>query len=525
MSNQNITRRSVMQGAGAVGLAGIVGGTVVAQEDTETGQPEDESAAVRVVHAVADAPAVTVRLSSDDAMTDDGDGGTVTGDGATTEDDGNATGDETVTDADEGEPALQISALEYSGVTNYNEVEPGTYQLELVVSNENIVDQIIGIFGDDDSDDETVLYQETVEVEESTTYTAVAFGELSEGPSQTGGVDDGVGMGDEETEDDGIGVGGNETEDDGVGMDDEETEAGGVDDSGQEMVDRSLRVAVLEDDLSAPEEGMARFRLFHAIPDAPSVSVARIGAGTDVTTTGEGMGGTESGDGVGGTETPDGAPATDGGQTETDGTAGSQTVLVEELAYGETETIEVEAGDYSFQITPTGSQAGDGLGEDGADDGGVGDDSGGNETDEDGLGEDAAGTETASQEAVTQQDTSAEVDVTLEDSVATSGFAIGYFDPEAAADERSADGDDGAGVGENDTDGGLGAGENDSEDGLGDGQNDTGDGLGDDQNETEAGDGEQMPQADGIQDRSVELVTVFDSRDGERAAGGNRDLL
>ena len=116
-------------------------------------------------------------------------------------------------------------------------------------------------------------------------------------------------------------------------------------------------VEILEDDLSDPGDDTSRVRLFHAVPDAGAVDVVVTQA--------------PGGDGGDGNET-------NGGQNQ---------VLFEGVDFGESDTQEVPAGDYTLGVVPAGEENGQPV---------------------------------------------AEFDLSAEGGTAYSAFAIGYVDPEAA---------------------------------------------------------------------------------------------
>ena len=115
------TRRRIIQGAGLVGVAGVAGTALVtAQEETPTG---DGQSALRVAHASPDAPPVDVLLDD--------------------------------------QPVL--NALAFGEVSGYNVLEPGSYQLQVATSEQG-----------------TILEQE-VTVPDGEAVTAVAFGQAEQG--------------------------------------------------------------------------------------------------------------------------------------------------------------------------------------------------------------------------------------------------------------------------------------------------------------------------------------------------------
>ncbi|QLG63458.1 DUF4397 domain-containing protein [Halorarum salinum] len=348
MRKHTTTRRRVVRGVGAIGVASFVGGVAVtAQEDGG-----DQGSAVRVVHASPDAPNVDIRLSA----ADDG----AAGDGT-----------ETPGDGGNGEATAEIEGLGFRDVSGYTELDPGTYRVQVVAAgDEGVLEGILDDFLDGDGggggeDGETVVFDEEVDVEEGTTYTAVAFGEVSRGPASggDGGGDDG----------------GTATETD---------EDSGEDGTGEQGTSgQGFQVEVLEDDISDPGEDNSRVRIFHAVPDVEAVTIATAGGG--------------DGGGGEGTGTPedDGALGDGTGTSGADG-AGGET-LVDELAYGESETVEVPPGDYTVRISEAGDDAGADMGE------------GGNVQ---------------------------EAELSTEGSTAYSAFALGYFDPESAGGEDGGDG-------------------------------------------------------------------------------------
>jgi hypothetical protein len=242
-------RRDVLKAAGtAVVLGGLAGcaeqnntGTGSGQEgdgeDTE-GQQDEELAAFRVVHASPDAPNVDIYFDDEAVFEDVG----------------------------------------YGTVTSYAEVEPGTYQVQVTAA----------------GDQDTVVFDEEIEVEGGMTSTAVAYGEAAGGP-ETG-----------------------------------------------------FAVEVLDDDLTDPGEGMSQLRLFHAVPDAQEVDVVVTQAPE------EGGGG---GDG-GGEQPPEGetdGEQPQQTQQEEQPENGQQTEpLFEGVSFGETVSETVPAGDYTLGVVPAG---------------------------------------------------------------------------------------------------------------------------------------------------------------------------
>jgi hypothetical protein len=236
-----------------------------------------------------------------------------------------------------------------------------------------------------------------------------------------------------------VGADGGENATDGVGMDGNETNGGdGGPMAGEAGGDRGFRVQVLEDDITDPGDDTARVRLFHAVPDVDTVSISRIEDAEP------GAGG-----GAGQNETDVGAGGEDPGQGEGDGVGAGQ-----------------EDGG-------AGQEEGDGAGA-GQTDGGAG----------------------AERDEGVRRAT-----LSVDGNTVYSSFAVGYFDPEAAA----AAGDDGGAPADagNDSDG-IGAGQEA-------GQNETG------------GDGEGI--AEDPEGEEFELVTVEDAQGGERSDGGTGGLL
>ena len=297
MSETNITRRRVVQGTGAIGVAGLVGSTVGFADEHDEDE-EDEETALRVAHASPDAPAVDVRLGEpeddENDMNDEED-----------DDDG-------VTNDDE---EADIEGLEFREVTEYTEVEPDTYRVQIMAAEDD--DLLDDLFDDDEDEEERILYDEEVEFEEGTTYTAIAFGELARAePPLVNDEEDEMDNDDEEMddEDDENGVDNDDEMDDGTLVDELdfgeyesfETEEGeytleireveeendlndddeemdddenGVDndeedDDEEDDDDRAFQVELLEDDITEPEEGQSRVRVFHAVPDVDAVTIS-----------------------------------------------------------------------------------------------------------------------------------------------------------------------------------------------------------------------------------------------------------
>jgi len=145
MRDQTATRRRIIQGASVIGVAGLVGSSLVtAQEETPT--PGEESL-VRVAHTSPDAPAVDVLLD-----------------------------DSTV-----------LRGLEFGEVSDYAGVQPGSYRLRVVA------DQAAGLDEQFETDDDgqVVLFDQSVEIPSEQVFTAVAFGLVAAGtatPAPAGGT-------------------------------------------------------------------------------------------------------------------------------------------------------------------------------------------------------------------------------------------------------------------------------------------------------------------------------------------------
>jgi hypothetical protein len=467
MTEKRITRRRVIHGAGAIGVAGVFGSSIVTAQQTETAQ-DGQSAAVRVVHTSPDAPNIDVRI-----------------DGET-----------------------QIEGLGFSDASSYTEIESGSRQVTVVAAEEGVLgglfDDILG--GDQEG---TALFDQQIEVEQGTTYTLVAFGEVAQGPAagdggstgnetggpagnetgeiaqnETGGVGqnetdgmeaaavgevvvESLAFGEHETfevsegeyallvrrmmEDTSVGVETDESaggtqpggENDTAGVGDNETDmfgdnetgdVGGIEPGDTAGSERAFQVEVLEGELSDPGDGQTRMRVFHAVPDVNSVSITAVSQ--------------EELAQQGGNETGQGANDTGGlGENDTGGP-------------GENDT----GGDNRTEAAP---------GE---------------------TGEDVR-----------------ETDVSLSGGAVYSGFATGYFNPEAAAAAEDNQTED------NETDG-L----------FGDNQTADNETAGGQSGDNETGDTQTDSSDDVVQDVTgvdFEFVTVEDAQGGERADGGTDGLL
>ena len=172
-------RRDVLKAAGTVAVIGGLAGCAEDEEpvDGEEGEapadepeetqeeeePEDDVGAFRVAHASPDAPNVDVYFDEQAVIED----------------------------------------LGFREVSPYEEVEPGSYQVQVTAAD----------------DPDTVVFDEEIEVEAGVTNTAVAFGEAAGGP------------------------------------------------------ENGFEVELLEDDITDPGEDTSRVRLFHASPDAEDVDI------------------------------------------------------------------------------------------------------------------------------------------------------------------------------------------------------------------------------------------------------------
>jgi hypothetical protein len=533
MVESNITRRRVIQGAGAAGIAGVVGSTVVtAQDDNQTGGNEtgyENQAALRVAHATPDAPGVDVRIDGDN----------------------------------------QVEGLGFRAVSDYNELEEGTHQVEIVVSNEGPIEGVLDdLFGGDEDDDETVIFSEQLDLEAGQAYTAVAFGELRRGPVPAEGEDTTTGN---ETD-----VGGNDTDVGGNATDTADNESDLGTDNETDVGGNATDVGGNDTDVGGNATGTGGAAGGQqvvenlAFGETDSFEMAAgdytLGIREAQAATGGAMtdGGTDT---VGGNATDTGAGNdTDGGRddNETVGTAGNDTDAGgNDTDVGGNETdvggdLAQDGADRGFQvevleddlsspgedrfrlrvfhavpdvdaisITATESQGSDGGlfggGGNESDNETGGNDTGGNDTGGDPGGDDATGgNATGGNDTVGGNETGGEGETVQEREISPSGagvysgFALGYFDPEAAAGNQTG----------NESDGGLFGGGNESDNETG--GNDTGGDLGGDNatgdnetggnatgNQTDEDQVAQQPQ-----NAEFELVTVKDSDAGERVDGG-----
>ncbi|WP_459194837.1 DUF4397 domain-containing protein [Halosimplex sp. J119] len=525
----NVTRRRLIQGVGALGVAGVAGNALVSANDGSRAVQEDE-AALRVAHASPDTPSVAVALESVDDATG-------------TADDGDGTG----TATEDGDEPL-IEGLQFSDVSDYSELDPGTYQLQITAT-EN-TGFLEGIFSEEE---EQVIYDEEVELEGGTTYTAVAYGKLAEaGLGDTSTETDTPGIGEETETDDGAGVTTDEADtptdsdesgnDDGVLGGETETDAGGTD--GDQVVVDSLEYGDAETfELEAGEYTLG-FRETSASGDSVGEETETddgVGAGTETETDSAGIGDETETDATGseqesrafevavleddvsapGDDSGDTVDAETPGETDTetaDGMIGQGNETGTESPVGqETETdagsdmtrirvfhavLDVDA----LEITAVESGDGGGLFGGGGDDGnetetateaggGVG---GETETETDGgVG---AETETPTAEETDGESTVQEAGISPEGGAVYSGFAMGYFYPEMV-DREGTPTDDGATSEETETaDGGVGAGT---------------------ETPTGTAEGDSVAEEDAAEE--FQFVTVEDAIDGERSDGGSDD--
>ena len=422
MPEMNLTRRRTLRGVGAAGLVGVAGNAFVSVGGAQE-TPQEQGSALRVAHASPDTPAVDVRVQEAGAA-----GGTP----------GAGGGGETPA-GDGGEPLVE--GLEFRGVSDYQEVEPGTYRVQVVaIEASGLLEEIFG------GGEEQVIYEDEVEVEEGTTHTAVAFGELAR--SDAGGTA-GTPPGGETPEAETPGVGGTTPT------------PGGATGDGEALVE-GLAFGEHEYVELQPGDYTLEFR--------ESQAAGGLGGGTTPgggeTTPGAGTGG--GGDGqafqvavledelsvtgagtTGDVATPAGGETPEDGEGTPDG--GEETALLRIFhAVPDVDAVDV--------VTV----------EDGGDGGILG---GGEETPEEGTPDGGGGGE----------DGALQADISPEGGVVYSGFALGYADPEAAA-------------------------------------------AGDEGTPEEETPGEGTPTEDGItespQGEEFEFVTVEDARDGERADGG-----
>jgi len=555
----NITRRRAVQGIGAIGVAGIVGNTVVSTSEG-VGAVQEDQAALRVAHTSPDAPTVEVR--ADPVETADTETGTETDTGTGTETDtgtgtetdtGTGTETGTQTGTEDGEDGPLIEDLGFGEVSDYQAVDPGTYQVQVVATEQTgLIEEIFGPGGDQ----EQVVYDDELALEAGTTYTAVVFGELAQtdgvgggetpaGETPTDGTTptdgEGTPVGGETPTDD-EGTPGGETPTEGEETPGEETPTDGETptDSDEVLVDqlaygdsdsfeveageytlefreseaavtgmsdeseRGFRVEILEDDLSAPGEGTTAGEDGTPTPGSPTDEAD--------TPTGEETPADE-GTPTDGTETPvGGGTPTDEGTPMGEGTPeAGETPGGTELSRMRVFHAVPDVG--AITIVAVEDEGGPFGGEDGAEN---------NQTEttaQDGTvvettAQDGTVVETTAQDGTVVETTAQDgtddgegengveaADVSLEGGTVYSGFAIGYFDPEAAAGGEETP-----------------AGETPTE------ETPTAEGTATDGGATPAGSpttaGEDGGVTSGGRAEEFQLVTVETSTDGERADGG-----
>jgi len=243
------------------------------------------------------------------------------------------------------EPAIED--LGFREISPYEELDPGPYQVQVTAA----------------GDEEAVVYDEETEIEDGTTNTAIAYGEAAGGP------------------------------------------------------ENGFTVDVLEDDLSDPGDGMSRVRLFHASPDAEAVDVVTTQPPEDAAGNGQPEDAPpEDGqpeDAPPEDGQPEDAPPEDGqpedappedGQPEEGQSEDAPPSeppqqggpLFADIAFGETDTREIPAGEYTLGVVP------------------------------------ANGMEQQQEDGQPDQEPVAEFDLSAESQSVYSAFATGYVDPAEA---------------------------------------------------------------------------------------------
>ena len=212
-------------------------------------------------------------------------------------------------------------------------------------------------------DEEAVVYDEETEIEDGTTNTAIAYGEAAGGP------------------------------------------------------ENGFTVDVLEDDLSDPGDGMSRVRLFHASPDAEAVDVVTTQPPEDAAGNGQPEDAPPE-DGQ-----PEDAPPEDGqpeeGQSEDAPPSEPPQQggpLFVDVVFGETDTQEIPAGEYTLGVVPA-----NGMEQQ-------------QENEQPPAGEQPEDEPEQTQQEDGQPDREpvAEFDLSAESQSVYSAFATGYVDPAAA---------------------------------------------------------------------------------------------
>lgn len=264
------------------------------------------------------------------------------------------------------EPAIED--LGFRDVSPYEELDPGPYQVQVTAA----------------GDEEAVVFDEEIEIEDGITNTAVAYGEAAGGPED------------------------------------------------------GFTVDVLEDDITDPGDAMSRLRLFHASPDAEAVDVVVTQPPEDAAGDGqpedappeEGQPGDgppedappEEGQPENGQ--PEDAPPEEGqpedGQPEDTPPSGPPQQgepLFESIAFGETDTQEVPAGDYTLEVVPA------------------------NGAGQQPEGEQPEGepeqTQQGQEDGQPAQEPVATFDASTESQTVYSAFATGYVDPSEALTEEA----------------------------------------------------------------------------------------
>ncbi|WP_415382940.1 DUF4397 domain-containing protein [Halosimplex sp. TS25] len=512
----------MIQGVGALGVAGVAGNALVSASGDSAAVQQD-GAALRVAHASPDTPSIDVTLRSAE------------GDATDTETDGGA-GTETAVGGD----GPLVDGLEFGNVSSYNEVDPGTYQIRIVATESTGF--LEGIFGEAD---ERVIYDEEVELEEGTTYTAVAYGKLRETAlGETSTETDTPGLGEETptetaaTPTDGEDTSTDEAETPGLGEETPTATTEGGDADGEVVIDR---LAYGEHESFTAEAGDYTLEFRETTAAGEDTVGAETPTDDAATPTDDGVTGSgeasdddrpltvalleddlsapgdsaaEDEETTAGAETPDGTP-TDGGAigqetaTETDGAS---------PAGEETETDGAELTRIRVFHAVLDADALEVVAvQDGGDGGGIfggGDGEGETETEAatqtptaDGAAEgDAEETTTAGAETETDagdEGSVQEAQISPEAGTAYSGFAVGYFDPSAAETGEQTPTDEGAPTGGEATD----------TDAEGAGQTETA--------ATETVVGTEEIAEEGTEE--FQFVVAEDATDGERADGGSDD--
>jgi mucin-2 len=315
-----------MQGAGIVGITSIVGASLVtAQEETPTG---DGQPALRVAHVSPDAPPVDILL----------DGQTV------------------------------VNELEYGEVNGYNVIEPGRYQLQLVPSDEEVLDGLLEELFESNDDGQTVLYDQEVVVPPGQAVTAVAFGQVAEGSAAATAT----------PTEDGSTPGGETTPNGTTPTEDGATPVG-------EATPTEGEPTPTEGEPTPTEDGPTP--VTETTPTEGETTPTEDGAtpASETTPTEAGATPTE------GTETSTDGATPAGGATPTDGEGQQDGVVVEGLPFGEAASFTADAGDYTLLVRPTDGESTEATPDGGTETG----------TPADGVGTATEGTETPTEGAAT----------------------------------------------------------------------------------------------------------------------------